>query len=167
MMEYPQIVIAIDPGGTTGVAVMELGEIEFKLLKTYQWGDPDEVWEKIHREVVAWRDFIGPEKLYVICESFEIRPDVLDPDETPKYIIKDLERFVAPEHEIHYQQASMAKVGVPPAKGGQPDALKRFGLYQRGMRHTNDAIRHIVAYALDKLRYRPLIVAGWGTPGKK
>lgn len=166
-MDYPQYIIGIDPGVTTGVAVMALLDSEYKLVDTFQWKDPDFVWEKIHELIVSHKEEVGPERVTVLCESFEVRPDVLDPDETPKYIIKDLERYVEPEHEIRYQQASVAKVGVPPAKSGRPDRLKAFGLYQRGYRHANDAIRHIVAYAIEKLRYRPLIVAGWGVPGKK
>lgn len=160
-----KLIIAIDPGGTTGIAVMKLTDTDFDLLEVHQWGDPDSVHEPILELITRYSEEF--EDTYVICESFEIRPDVLAPDETPKYIIKDLERFVQPHHEINYQQASVAKVGVPPAKGGRPDRLKAFGLYQRSMRHSNDAIRHIVSYALDKLRYRPLIIAGWGLPGKK
>lgn len=160
-----KVIIAIDPGVTTGIAVMKLTDAEYELLETHQWGDPDYVWGKIKSLINKWAyEF---EDIQVICESFEIRPDVMDPDETPKYIIKDLERYVEPDYEIRYQQASTAKVGVPPAKGGRADRLKAFKLYQRGHRHANDAIRHIVAYAIDKLRHRPLIVAGWGLPGKK
>lgn len=160
-----KLIIAIDPGGTTGVAVMKLLDTEYELLEVFQWGDPDSVWEPIFALIQRYAEEF--EDLYVICESFEIRPDVLDPDETPKYIIKDLERFVEPTYEIHYQQASVAKIGVPPAKGGRADRLKAFKLYQRGHRHANDAIRHIISYSLEKLRYRPLIIAGWGLPGKK
>ncbi len=160
-----KLIVAIDPGGTTGIAVMKLTDTAYDLLEVHQWKDPDYVWQEILALLNRYAEEF--EDLYVICESFEVRPDVLDPDETPKYIIKDLERYVHPVHEINYQQASMAKVGVPPAKGGRPDRLKAFNLYQRGMRHTNDAVRHIVAYAISKLRYRPLIIAGWGLPGKK
>ena len=160
-----KLIVAIDPGGTTGIAVMRLRDEAFDLLEVHQWKEPDSVYE----EILALLERLNEsfEDIYVICESFEVRPDVLDPDETPKYIIKDLERFVHPKFEVHYQQASVAKVGVPPAKSGRPDRLKAFGLYQRAMRHSNDAIRHIVAYAIHKLRYRPLIIAGWGLPGKK
>lgn len=161
-----KVIAAIDPGGTTGIAVMKLTDDEYQLLETYQWGDPDTVFERI-KELLDRLSEVYDDDLYIICESFEIRPDVLDPDETPKYIIKDLERYVEPYHEINYQQASVAKVGVPPAKGGRPDRLKAFNLFQRGHRHANDAIRHIVSYSLDKLRHRPLIIAGWGLPGKK
>jgi len=160
-----KLIVGLDPGGTTGVAAMELTDTGFELVRLYQWGDPDTVYEKIRdllRELSQEYD-----DMTVICESFEFRPDVMDPDETPKYIIKDLERFVEPEFEIRYQQASVAKVGVPPPMGGRPDRLKAFGLFKRGCRHANDAIRHIVVYSIEKLRHRPLIVAGWGLPGKK
>lgn len=160
-----KLIIAVDPGGTTGIAVMKLTDTDFELLEVHQWKDPDYVWQPIFELIRKYAEEF--EDTYVICESFEIRPDVLDPDETPKFIIKDLERYIEPHYEINYQQASVAKVGVPPAKGGRPDRLKAFGLYQRAMRHSNDAIRHIVAYSLDKLRHRPLIIAGWGLPGKK
>lgn len=160
-----KVIIGIDPGGTTGVAVMALSDDSYKLLEVLQLKDPDTVWEPLYDLIAKYHDKY--DDVYTICESFEIRPDVYDPDETPKYIIKDLERYVQPHFEINYQQASLAKVGVPPAKQGRPDRLKSFGLYQRGMRHSNDAVRHIVAYALDKLRFLPLIIAGWGLPGKK
>lgn len=160
-----KLIVAIDPGGTTGVAAMELTDDGFKLVRLYQWGDPDSVYERI---LDLLNELSGEyDDMFVICESFEIRPEVIDPDETPKYIIKDLERFVEPYYEIRYQQASVAKVGVSPPRNGNPDRLKAFGLYQRGYRHANDAIRHIVAYSIEKLRHRPLIVAGWGLPGKK
>ena len=156
-----KIIIGFDPGGTTGVAVMRLTDTDFKLEKVDQWKDPDNVWKKMLHLIKEYES----EDLTILCESFEHRPDVIEPDETPKYIIKDLDRFVVPyyEEEFHYRLASQAKVGIPPAKNGRPDRLKAFGLYQRGYRHANDAIRHILSYALDKLRHRPLIEAGWGT----
>ena len=103
----------------------------------------------------------------VLCESFELRPDVAQPDETPKYIIKDLERYVEPTYPIEYQMASQAKVGIPPGRNGRRDRLHSFGLHQRGYRHANDAIRHALIFAIDKVRHKPLIYRGWGVPGKK
>ena len=158
-------IIAFDPGKTTGVAHLHLTDDDFKLVGVWQMGDPDNVWEdllNLLRQID--RD---SEDLTVLCESFEIRPDVAEPDETPKYIIKDLDRYVAPHFPIIYQTASQAKVGVPPGKNGRRDRLYAFGLHQRGYRHANDAIRHCVTYAIDKLRHRPLIIKGWGLPGRK
>lgn len=158
-------IIAIDPGKTTGVAVLHLTDDSFELVDVFQWGDPDNVWEKI---AMLFQEYDQDhDDVVFLCESFELRPDVAMPDETPKYIIKDLNRYVEPTYPIEYQMASQAKVGIPPGKNGRRDRLHSFGLSQRGMRHANDAIRHCLVYAIEKLRHRPLIVRGWGLPGKK
>lgn len=158
-------IIAIDPGKTTGVAYMHLTDTDFKLCQVWQLEDPDYVWESLHTIIGDIYD--SYDDVTILCESFELRPDVAQPDETPKYIIKDLERYVAPEFPIEYQMASQAKVGIPPGKNGRRDRLYAFGLYQRAQRHANDAIRHILVYAIEKLRHRPLIIKGWGLPGRK
>lgn len=159
-----KIIIGIDPGVTTGVAKLHLTDTTYKLVGTWQLQDPDNVWEPLKQIIEA--AYETSDDVTVLCESFEIRPDVVDPDETPKYIIKDLDRYVAPDYPIEYQTASQAKVGVPPSKSGRRDRLYAFGLHQRGFRHANDAIRHTLVYAIEKLRHRPLIVAGWGLPGR-
>lgn len=160
-----KVIIAIDPGKTTGVAKLRLTDKDFKLTGKWEFPDPDTVWEPIKQVIEEAKK--QDEDVTVLCESFELRPDVAQPDETPKYIIKDLNRYVEPEHEIEYQMASQAKVGVPPGRNGRRDRLHSFGLHQRGYRHANDAIRHALVYAIEKLRHRPLIVKGWGLPGRK
>ena len=159
-------IIAIDPGVTTGVAHMRFTDEVFEVVNVWQLGDPDGVWEELH-DIITHVSDTATEDVIVLCESFEIRPDVVSPDETPKYIIKDIERFIEPDYQIEYQMASQAKVGIPPGRDGQRDRLHAFGVYQRGMRHSNDAIRHILVYAIEKLRHRPLIVKGWGLPGRR
>ncbi len=163
------LLIGIDPGVTTGVCALNLEKEFFELDGTWQLGNPDAVYEDLEDLIAGYELVYGEEDVLVLCESFEIRPDVIDPDETPKYIIKDLDRYVAPQRgeRFKYRMASQAKTGVPPARNGRQDRLKAFGLYQTGQRHANDAIRHCVSYALDKLHYAPLIKAGWGAPGKK
>lgn len=158
-------IIAIDPGKVTGLAVLKLTDTTFELIEVDHLEYPDEVWLPIYNIIKSYVD--KHDDVVVLCESFELRPDVAQPDETPKYIIKDLDRYVAPTYPIEYQMASQAKVGVPPGKNGRRDRLHSFGLHQRGYRHANDAIRHCLVYAIEKLRHRPLIVRGWGTPGRK
>ena len=71
-------IIAFDPGKTTGVAHLHLTDDDFKLVGVWQMGDPDNVWEdllNLLRQID--RD---SEDLTVLCESFEIRPDVAEPD---------------------------------------------------------------------------------------
>ena len=157
-------IIAIDPGKVTGIAVLHLTDKSFALMEVNQLEDPDYVWEPIYDLINDYSQTY--DDVVVLCESFELRPDVAQPDETPKYIIKDLERYVAPHYPIEYQMASQAKVGIPPGRNCRRDRLHSFGLHQRGYRHANDAIRHCLVYAIDKLRHRPLIVRGWGVPGR-
>lgn len=158
-------IIAIDPGKVTGLAVLKLTDTTFELIEVDHLEYPDEVWLPIYNIIKSYVN--KHDDVVVLCESFELRPDVAQPDETPKYIIKDLDRYVAPTYPIEYQMASQAKVGIPPGKNGRRDRLHSFGLHQRGYRHANDAIRHCLVYAIEKLRHRPLIVRGWGTPGRK
>lgn len=158
-------IIAIDPGKTTGAAVLHLTNDTFELDKCYQWENPDYVWEDVLELFEAYAK--AHDDVVFLCESFELRPDVVQPDETPKYIIKDLERYVEPLYPIEYQMASQAKVGIPPGRNGRRDRLHAFGLHQRGYRHANDALRHCLVYAIEKLRHRPTIVRGWGIPGRK
>ena len=158
-------IIAIDPGKTTGIAVLHLTDNSFELVEVEQLPDPDIVWKPIYDMLNQYHNM--HEDVVVLCESFELRPDVAQPDETPKYIIKDLVSYVEPHFTIEYQMASQAKVGVPPGKNGRRDRLHSFGLHQRGYRHANDAIRHCLVYAIETLRHRPLIIRGWGLPGRK
>lgn len=157
-------IIAIDPGKTTGVAVLHLTDNSFELVEVDQLENPNYVWEAIYALIEKYDNL--HDDVIVLCESFELRPDVAQPDETPKYIIKDLERYIQSDYTIEYQMASQAKVGIPPGKNGRRDRLHSFGLHQRGYRHANDAIRHALVYAIERLRHRPLIVRGWGLPGK-
>lgn len=160
------IVMAVDPGVTTGVAVMNFTKENVEVVFTEQLSDPDNVWKEIYHIAEEWKSEAEKTQaeFTLLCESFEARPDVFDPDETPKYIIKDLDRYVAPEFPIRYQLASYAKVGVHPTKNGRPDRLRKFGFYQTGKRHANDAIRHAVTFAIDQLRHGPTIMKGWGKP---
>ena len=161
-------ILGLDPGGTTGIALMGFYDDSFKLISTWQLGDPDFVVEKILSIVEESKQLAQEgDEFVLLCESFEVRPDVIHPDEAPKFIIKDLERVVEPKHPIRYQTASYAKGGVPPTKNGTRDRLHAFGVHQRGMRHANDAIRHCITYAIDKLQHKPTIVKGWGLPGAK
>ena len=91
-------IIAIDPGKVTGIAVLHLTDKSFALMEVNQLEDPDYVWEPIYDLITRYTETY--DDVVVLCESFELRPDVAQPDETPKYIIKDLDRYVAPTYPI-------------------------------------------------------------------
>ena len=153
---WPRVLVCVDPGVTTGIAVVLLTETSIKLLEVHQWGDSDTVWEKIYSLARYWGH--GYHTM-IVCESFDFRPGVVNPDYTPKFIIKDIERYIT-DIEIVYQIPSSIKTLVKPAKNGNKDQLHRFNLYQRGKRHANDAIRHAIVWAT-KNRHEPTILLGW------
>lgn len=164
MSKYPVAIIACDPGATTAVSVtiFESADTALVLDEKYIFTEPDHVWEELLQ--IIHRVKQNYENVVVLCETFEHRPDVVYPDETPKYIINDIERYIEPEHEIIWRQASRAKVGVPPGVG---DRLNAFGIRQVGkdMRHVNDTLRHMLGYAIKTLKHRPTIEKGWKRRG--
>lgn len=164
-LDYPMVAIGIDPGQTTGVAVY-LIEAEDKLpvqQQTLQWSDPDTVWQKMLKMKQTYQEF-GIKHVVFVIEQFDKRPGVADPDFTPRFIIKDIERYL-PEHTRVYQTPSQAKNLVKPAKAGAPDGLKRFGWYVVGMGHANDASRHVITFLVEKVKHMPTILKGWPRRG--
>lgn len=157
-VEYPCILIGVDPGVTTGIAVMGLTEKTSELLETYQWEEPDTVWRQIRDLAHTWQ--AKGFSVTLVVEQFDKRPGVISPDFTPKYVNRDIENNIL-DVPIVWQIPAQAKTLVPQGKKGQQDALKRFGWYQTAHRHANDGIRHCIVYAVEKLRHRPTVDKGW------
>lgn len=157
--EYPLIVIAVDPGGTTGVAVFKFLEDSVQYLEHYQWGDPDYVWKEIHALVHYWQ--AGYEVVLVV-EQFDKRPGIINPDFTPKFIGRDITNNIL-DVEIEWQTPSVAMnlVRPPGARHKGPDQLKRFGWYTVKNTHANDAARHAIVFAVERLKHMPTILKGW------
>lgn len=159
-LDYPMVVIGIDPGVTTGVAayIVQSPDSLPVLDKTEQWGDPDHVVTNMLNTRYGYEQR-GYKSVFVI-EQFDKRPGVADPDYTPKYIIRDIERYL-PDAVRVYQTPSQAKNLVKPAHKGAPDGLKRFGWYQVGMGHANDASRHVITFLVEKVHHLPTTLKGW------
>jgi hypothetical protein len=159
------VVIGIDPGVTTGVAVylIEAEDKPAELRDTFQWAEADLAWQKMQKMANTYREF-GVKHVVFVIEQFDKRPGVVDPDFTPRFIINDIERYLPIETRV-YQTPSQAKNLVKPAKSGTPDGLKRFGWYTVGMGHANDASRHVVTFLVEKVRHTPTILKGWPRRG--
>jgi hypothetical protein len=159
---YPIIVVAVDPGGTTGIAVFKFTEHAVEYVEHHQWEDPNTAWRAIHNLVHYWQS--GYEVVLVV-EQFDKRPGVINPDFTPKYINRDIENNID-DVEIVWQIPADAMNLVKPVgkKNHGPDHLKRFGWYLRSNVHANDAARHAIVYGVNKLKHMPLILRGWPKP---
>jgi len=161
-LPYPLIVVAVDPGGTTGIAVFKFTEESVEYLEHHQLGDPDYVWQKIHSLVHYWQ---AGYNTVLVVEQFDQRPGIINPDFTPKYISRDITNNIL-DVDIVWQIPGQAMnlVRPPSARHKGPDQLKRFGWYKTTNTHANDAARHAIVYGVEKLRHMPLIRLGWPEP---
>lgn len=161
--EYPLVVVAVDPGGTTGVAVFGFTEETVEYIEHFQWGDPDYVWREIHKLVHKWQ--AKGFRVVLVVEQFDKRPGIINPDFTPKYIGRDIKNNID-DVEIVWQIPSVAMNLVrPPGKRHKgADQLKRFGWYKTVNTHANDAARHAIVYAVETLKHMPTILRGWPKP---
>lgn len=159
-LDYPMVLIGVDPGGTTGVSVYGLNAEDTPafLLDSIQWGDPDTVSTHLQALVKKWRD--ASFNVVLIIEQFDKRPGIVEPDYSSMYIIRDIERDM-PNETIVWFTPSQAKNLVKPAHKGAPDGLKKFGWYKVGMGHANDASRHVIVFLVERLHHMPTILRGW------
>lgn len=136
--------LSLDPGGTTGYAVMEYTSEDVRLVESGQISDGLEGF------ISEWRE--GQRYDAIVCEDFILRPSVKFPDLSPVYIIGALE-VLARAYQITYQPPSSKPMCTD-------TVLKRLKMYQVGKPHANDAIRHAIIY-LRKRKHMPTLLAGW------
>ena len=163
--EYPLVVVAVDPGGTTGVVEVLFEADSFHLLVAHQFTDPN----KAHLEV---QHIISAHDLpvHLVVEQWDKRPGITDPDFSAKYVERDIDNNVGGYAVKHKQIPAEAKnmVKEPARNSGRGDGLKRFGLYSTGkMKHANDAARHAITYAVMQLKHLPITLVGWPKPKDK
>lgn len=138
------MIIGIDPGMTTGIALWQGGDdipvgIELPMTQMYEW----------------MRDTIGQsdERHQIACEAFIISERTLKATRQnwSLELIGAL-RWLAWKHGHHFvlQQPAAAKRFV------DNDRLRRVGWYVRGGDHSNDAMRHLYLYAVSSKLITPL-----------
>jgi hypothetical protein len=123
--------IALDPGGTTGVAIVR---------------DPDQPWSIVVDQLTGdhymelFRMLYTLEPEYIICESFENRGQSNTLLTSMEYI-GVVKLYIQRTGTIGvWQSASTGKAFWTDA------ALKKYGLYVPGLKHARDAIRHYAAW---------------------
>ena len=142
--------LAFDPGGTTGVAVFAYyPNDKLTLISHHQipgglsgflawWHDQSEA-------IFMWDE--------IVCESFILRPGVHGADITPAYVIGAIKAMNANSRPFIEQQPSMKMLC-------SDETLKKFGMYQKGKPHANDAIRHGII-SLRNRNHKFTVETGW------
>jgi hypothetical protein len=141
-------ILSLDPGGTTGVALFEVTDID----------EPELVWVKqIGGGLKGFLDFhwdqledMNIDK--IVCESFTLREGIYGADLSPVYIIGALEALY-PTTELIYQEPKLKPLC-------DNDRLKKMNLYLPSKPHGMDAIRHGIIY-LRNSKHMPTLKKGW------
>ena len=143
-----QVILSLDPGGTTGYAIIEVSEdTELEVLKIGQIKNSLKGFLDFHWDVLDdWKI----DK--IVCESFNLREGIYGADLSAVYIIGALEALY-PTIEINYQEPALKPLC-------DNDRLKRLGLYIPGKEHAMDAVRHGVIH-LRNLKHMPTLEKGW------
>lgn len=152
-------IIALDPGGTTGMAVwsdrrqlFEGGTVSGDDMKWYELG-PEEHHKQLMDFLVKWT--VGPAADFtIVCESFEFRQNRQRDNinlMSREYIgvVKLFNQMYGTP--VVFQTAGAAKSFVT------DDKLKVMDLYQKGSAHERDATRHLIYYMVTKLGRTDLI----------
>jgi hypothetical protein len=129
--------LAIDPGLTTGVAILD-GELGITTLQL----QPTELYEFITNMGDRLDVFDA-----IVCEAYMISPDTLRKSRQLWSLeLIGFMRYVAWRSNITFklQQASAAKKFVT------NEMLKKYGLFIPGRDHANDALRHLVIYLVER-----------------
>lgn len=134
--DTPRLIVAVDPGSTTGLAALEPPA---RLL----WSG-----EEVDRpKVVAWIRHQRPDVLVV--EDFRPYAGL------PAWVSLPAPKVIGVLEELRDAEGLFVVRQAPSAKRMFPDALLRAaGFHKPGQPHANDAVRHALHYAWFTLGHR-------------
>jgi hypothetical protein len=147
----PGVIIAIDPGGTTGVAwwTADGREVNPSQFQTKQIGpctDDAELWYLT--TVLGGIIRSNPNRrIRVIGESFDFRMEERYRDKIDYTAAEVIGALRLWHHPLDQDQIFMEFKGAGLGKGFWSDEkIKKIGLWRQGQRHAMDAMRHLLRY---------------------
>lgn len=146
-MESLPPIIAVDPGGTTGLCIYRPINDLLRLQLTKPQHHADLV-QVVKNTYFNWVDEHGQkaEKVVVVCENFEFRRDDRGRDKieyiSAEYVgaLKALAQQQNPVIELVLQSPSLRNQFFT------DDVLKKLGVWIPNMRHAMDATQHYLYY---------------------
>ena len=143
------VALCLDPGGTTGVALLEYDEKNYEFIRTWQIKNGLQGFLDFH-----WDELEDIQIDEIICESFDLREGVHGADLSPTYIIGAVEALY-PRNLINiiYQKPSQKHLCGD-------ERLKKLRLHEPGRPHASDAVRHGIIYLRNK-KHIIVLREGW------
>lgn len=141
------LLIAVDPGKTTGVATWYLDRAFEEPMATQIEGSLD-FCDYVHALLAGHYD----DDIVIICEKYTINAGTLKKSRQydPLEIIGTL-RWFAHQYEIDFVLQSPAEA----KRFATNDKLKKIGWYTPGRDHAADAMRHLLLYSVKNGHVNP------------
>lgn len=144
-----KLILAFDPGGTTGYAYISFSVNNLTLIESGQ------IPGGLQGFIAWWKDKepLGSKNPIIVCESFTLREGIRGVNLDPCYVIGALE-VLSGDEEVVYQPPNH-KVFC------NNDVLVNLGMWLRGQQHARDAVRHAIAYLRNTEKHKPTLDRGW------
>lgn len=140
-------VLGVDPGGTTGLALLDTDEQEFEFPYDGQLGPQEH-----HYKLFDLVHLLGPD--VIACERFDYRRNLTNVELSPvgyigvlKAACVDARVTKGTEVKLVLQKQLKGKKGL-----WTDEKLKALDLYTPAMSHKNDAIRQALYYVTTELK---------------
>src|SRR5690625_5188853 len=146
------IIVGIDPGKSTGIAVLGHNEITHPTLITHDTPAP----ENVTGVLESLLSELDHQQVVIVVERFVLREGMYGVDTTPIEVIGRIKEWSKDRpHPFVWQLPSEKELATN-------EVLRRMGLWLKGkdQRHVMDAVRHAVVY-LAKQKHMPTLKKGW------
>lgn len=151
---------AVDPGGTTGLALLHVSPSAFTAVdQSADLYDPEHQKTPLIT-LKKWRAAYDTCPHVLVYENFHVRPGQKAVDTTALRVLGGLEEWLMHETGAYHQ--AVAQEPVQGKSMVTDEVLNRLGLhaYGKDARHIRDAFRHAVAW-LARRSYLPVCTRAW------
>lgn len=136
-MANNRIILAVDPGLATGLAVLESSVMRFN---SHEVKTPKEFYDWIQ-----WFFESPHHPTHIVCESYIITPETIKKSRQ-NYSLEliGVLKYLAWERELPFT----LQTPIEGKSFGTDEKLKTIGWYRPSQGHANDAARHLLTYCV-------------------
>ena len=162
-MNDPRMIIGIDPGDTTGLAVWVSATDNWRMYQVGPCKD-DEQLKKVLvtlSDVVTHVEPFGPGSegcIHIVLEPFQFRKDDSYRDKIDYIAAEVIGAIRVWAYERSFVRLIMQGASYGVEGFWSDEKVKKIGLWLRGKRHAMDATEHVLMYRTFKLNDQSLLM---------